>query len=466
MSHSVCNRWTELSDRMALNEALSDEEQRFIRRHPTQCAACAAEGRVWEELGELLPRDNAAPRVQQPTASHPHQPRPNRRSFRALIVSSTAAAVAAAIVLGIAGIWEVRGKGDGDQAVFPVEASVTIASFSGKATVDGRPITVGLRVSSQQVITVGSGRLCLAYSPGVTACAAPGSVLRAVSRHREQHLMLDRGAVVCQLDARPPEGEFSVITARGKVTAKGTVFAVELQDDSVLRDDAKLAVRLHRGIVEVEAPSGERRELHAPAAVVVDSGFRAAPSAGTDWQTDLWTLESSGLSSLTALPQQPLPSRDAPPAPQPETVPKAGPNLSPVVSGGDTSPKAQPARPSAEQLLSRAAKLRAAKRFAEAGVVYQTLVREHQRSSAGRAALISLAELQLSRLGQPESALRSFDAYLAQGGPLAQEARYGRIRALRRLGRNEQARDATKLFLRDYPGSPQAAAIRGTAEDG
>ena len=115
---------------------------------------------------------------------------------------------------------------------------------------------------------------------------------------------------------------------------------------------------------------------------------------------------------------------------------------------------------SAEARLERAAKLRATGRFAEAAAAYAALVREHRGSTLSRTALLSLAELQLSHLGQPAEALRSFEAYLAQRGPLAQEAHYGRIRALRQLGRQEAARAETERFLRDYPGSPQAESLK------
>jgi TolA-binding protein len=104
--------------------------------------------------------------------------------------------------------------------------------------------------------------------------------------------------------------------------------------------------------------------------------------------------------------------------------------------------------------------LRSSGRYPAAAKAYQNLLGTHPRSSEASAALISLAELQLSQLGQTAAALRSFDAYLAHGGSLAQEARYGRIRALRRLGRTAEARTATEAFLRAYPGSAQAKALR------
>ena len=55
---------------------------------------------------------------------------------------------------------------------------------------------------------------------------------------------------------------------------------------------------------------------------------------------------------------------------------------------------------------------------------------------------------------------RSFDAYLRSGGGLVQEARYGRIRALRKLGRASEERAAIARFIADYPKSVQAASLR------
>jgi hypothetical protein len=67
--------------------------------------------------------------------------------------------------------------------------------------------------------------------------------------------------------------------------------------------------------------------------------------------------------------------------------------------------------------------------------------------------------MQLS-MGQPGAALRQFDSYVAAGGPLLLEARYGRIRALTAMGRNADAEKAKQEFLDLYPTSVQARALR------
>jgi hypothetical protein len=74
--------------------------------------------------------------------------------------------------------------------------------------------------------------------------------------------------------------------------------------------------------------------------------------------------------------------------------------------------------------------------------------------------LVSLGELELSELGQPAQALRSFESYLHGGGPLTREARFGKIRALQSLGRSSEEQAEISAFLTDYPRSVQAASLR------
>jgi tetratricopeptide (TPR) repeat protein len=127
-----------------------------------------------------------------------------------------------------------------------------------------------------------------------------------------------------------------------------------------------------------------------------------------------------------------------------------------------SEPAASPARAplSADELLSRARGHRAGGRYADAASTYRKLLASYPRSDQARAALVSLGELELTQLGNADAALASFDAYLRAGGALSQEARYGRIRALRKLARRSEEKAAIEAFLLDYPRSVQAAALR------
>jgi outer membrane protein assembly factor BamD (BamD/ComL family) len=93
---------------------------------------------------------------------------------------------------------------------------------------------------------------------------------------------------------------------------------------------------------------------------------------------------------------------------------------------------------------------------------YRELIATSPGSGEAQVALVSLAELELQS-GASAAALADFDRYLARGGALGLEARYGRIRALEALGRTAEAREAADAFVRDYGGSPQAAALRARA---
>jgi hypothetical protein len=99
--------------------------------------------------------------------------------------------------------------------------------------------------------------------------------------------------------------------------------------------------------------------------------------------------------------------------------------------------------------------------FTRAAQIYRAVHARSPRSEGGRAALMSLASLQLSSLGDPHGALASYQAYLAGGnGPLRQQAEYGKIRALRRLGRGAEEREAIRAFIRRYPKAPEARLLR------
>lgn len=125
-----------------------------------------------------------------------------------------------------------------------------------------------------------------------------------------------------------------------------------------------------------------------------------------------------------------------------------------------TSKSHDAASPNAAELLQRARELRASGRYGDASAVYLRLVREYAGSPEARVAQVSVGELQLSQLGDAGAALRSFEAYLSGGGALRQEASYGRVRALQRLGRRNDAQKAAAAFVRAYPNSVQAAALR------
>lgn len=120
----------------------------------------------------------------------------------------------------------------------------------------------------------------------------------------------------------------------------------------------------------------------------------------------------------------------------------------------------RPAAPDPDDLLAQARALRSAGDLDGAARTYAKLIDAHRGSTVAHTAQVSLGEIHLER-GRPKPALAAFDRYLRRGGALAEEASFGRIRALRALGRDAAAREATASFERRFPGSAYAAKLRG-----
>ncbi|MBN2193759.1 MAG: FecR domain-containing protein [Polyangiaceae bacterium] len=195
------------------------------------------------------------------------------------LLAGGAAAVAAAAALALVG--RERAPDEASRAVTVGDASVSLVLVSGAVEVRGVQASAGAALGTNDAVRIGDGRACLAYSTGISAGADVGSrlvLLDAEAGHRR--LRLDAGAVVCQLEPQPSGTRFSVDTAAGRITARGTVFAVEHLDG------AEVAVRLRRGVVVVEAVDGSRAELSAPASAVLGAGIRPAPPTGAGWEHD------------------------------------------------------------------------------------------------------------------------------------------------------------------------------------
>ncbi|MBC8068018.1 MAG: tetratricopeptide repeat protein [Deltaproteobacteria bacterium] len=120
---------------------------------------------------------------------------------------------------------------------------------------------------------------------------------------------------------------------------------------------------------------------------------------------------------------------------------------------------AAPITLSAAQWLARARTARGAGDIEGAIAAYEGLIANHAGAPAARTAMVTLAQLHLDR-GHAKPALKWFERYLGKGGPLAEDAAYGRIRALRSLGRVSEERSAIDAFVAKYPSGSYAAKLR------
>ena len=259
---------------------------------------------------------------------------------------------------------------------------------------------------------------------------------------------------------------------------------------SFLVDEATASVR-------ATIPQGSDRPSR-PALVAIVAGITLAAAAAAVLliglpSLDAWREGDRGAGSLAPAvhddgteireasertPEEPRTRRRAPVpgdaaiVPEPEPVPEETSGAVDELEIDEDDEDDEPARRrtaplprTADELLSHAqdqlrdGKTRAAMR------TYKRLVERFPSSREAKAARVSMGRIALGQ-GHAKQALAHFDAYLAaSAGPLVEEARYGRIRALRQLGRNTQELRSIEAFLSDHGGSIYAPRLRKRAEE-
>lgn len=189
--------------------------------------------------------------------------------------------------------------------------------------------------------------------------------------------------------------------------------------------------------------------------------MHVAPGSDSTWDA---TLASAFLSQRTGVSPQPNP------APSPSRTPVRAPRLKPRGPEPKTPDKIPPAAkepttpvaPTAKTLAQRARQQRNRRDWKGAVKTFADLIRRYPGSGWARTARVSLGLILLDRLGNARGALAQFSAYLAANrvGALAQEASYGRLRALRRLGRRAAEIRELRAFGRLYPRAIQVTNVR------
>lgn len=469
-----CLTRASLSDKEAVGEPLTADERVFLRSHTSACPACATEASLWANLGQVLEepeRLTARPSYVEP----PKRPAGARlgqflsgRSWQRPLVASVVVAAAAAAAL----IWSRRGApvtvAPPPQALVASQRAPSAAGSShapgaqlalsaGDARVNQRAAVAGSRLAVGDVISVAEGQACVLVPPGVSVCLDGATQLSIEALDAgKRRLRLQHGRVVAHLEKQAPGSSFGFETAAGAVAAKDNEFALRAVDSSVSLPNDEAESRLLElarffgdgspGSLSVSAATGSSVALDGLKLGITPVSALVAPG---DYRME---VARTGFASIIERLTFETGSRIARDYEATAELGAAAARASNKVSA--------PASATAAELLERARELRAGGRYRDAVGVYQRLLREHADSAEARVALVSLGELQLSQLGDASAALRSFDAYLAGGGALRQEASYGRIRALRRLGKVSEARAAAAAFIGSYPKSVQAATLR------
>lgn len=489
-----CERWVELSDRASLDEEISVLERVFLEQHSGECRACGAEARVWRDLGACLD-DHGAEGREAVTALDSGSPARDgsRRGRRVLAISGLSPVVAAAAAFYLLGPPGPLDERKSAQIAQPLPDSLPafaqLLLVSGEVSLEGSNPSAGASLEEADGIVTKQGRACLAHGAGTRTCLESGSSARILeARAGAQRLELSHGTLYCRQSSGPGSARFEVKTRWGTIVGIGAEFITSYVADGAV------SIALVAGELKLRQVNGVESAFSAPKSLIVGAGGMAKHSTSV-------TPLSVGSAHLMALWDQvsltPI-FIDTDPEGAQVTIDGVGSGSTPLsmmldrgthelaifhegyrpeqrtldVKGAERvsetialrsvaveeEPKALPVEGPSE-LLMRAQTRRKQGQFGEAARLYQTIISRYPASNEAAATRLSLGELQLSQLGAPAPALDSFREYLKSGGPLRQEASYGEIRALRALGREEEARTLAKKFMASYPQSGQAVSL-------
>jgi TolA-binding protein len=432
-----CQRWARLADLEAAGEPTPSDGRTFQRGHEAICAECAREAAMWRALrvAEVqAPIDDAEVDgiLALATAARSRRASLARRWSGAFLVGAAACAAAAVAVVWFGGrfpgarLAEKDGPGQRQAPVVARQAApLTSTRGAPEQAPRGAPEQAP-RGAPEQAAETSLTSQCSEMVPGALVCLGGGAILgRRVLSGPARELEVTRGRVVVSLSPQPAGTSFSLATTSGRVVAVGTIFSVDVSTDG-----STVARVVEGKVLAYAGAENSAQPIHFGQALRLGERQPRALSA-LEREADLALLAPSGVNDRGASPE-------------------SSPSKSPSPSSDSTGSR---------ETLEYARSLRASGDLRRAVEVYRKIHAESPRSASGRTALVSLGELLLS-LHDAQAALNAFDSYLAGGGALAQEAMFGRARALRALNRPAEERAAISRFLAAYPEAPQGRVLR------
>jgi TolA-binding protein len=193
-----------------------------------------------------------------------------------------------------------------------------------------------------------------------------------------------------------------------------------------------------------------RQMLVLAAAIVCVAGAAGA---------QLWTLGRSQEARAPELPSRPAVSLPAPPATAWVEHLRASVSVRASIEGQPPPRTIVEASETAAGLFAQANELRRAGNDDQAIALYRKLQRLFPGSVQAEQSDATLGQLLLQRSNVGE-ALRQFDRYLSDPGPLAEDVLVGRALSLRRLGRVHDERRTWEELLQKFPTSVHAARAK------
>ncbi len=377
-----------------------------------------------------------------------------------------------------------------------IETNGQLLLFAGKVEADGSPVGANHEIHSGQRFEVASGHAILSLTQDISLVVTRETALSFTCINEQcVGVTLHRGHILAEVRPEREGAPFFIDTPAGRVVVTGTALGVTVTEESAI-------VEVYRGSVVLEEKNGttrrlgfgERAELGQETVHHVDDAKMQSASGQMkiiellDGKTDsTLNVESSPSGALVSLDDVTVGRTPLHAAIRPghRTLALELDGFDSIRELIDLSPgthrsrafllsrseMAMESKPSAqldatlrspEALLEAAQKHRRAGRWHKAEAAYKTLIRSYPKRAEARSSLVSLGFVQLEHLRRPQRALKSYNLYLkrAPGGPLAQEAAFGRSLALRALGRKGAEIKALRHFVEQYPSASQSSRAR------
>jgi len=206
--------------------------------------------------------------------------------------------------------------------------------------------------------------------------------------------------------------------------------------------------------------NGQLLSLVAAVAVGLGGGAWLASSFVVDSPPVVDPSPSAAGGGAAALARLAIPTSSSAVAPVLEPLSAA----SPLGGAEHAARRSRAEPPSASALFARANEMRREGSGVESIALYRQLQRLYPRSPEAKVSHLSLANLLGADTRRAEQALPEFDAYLASGGALEEEALYGRAQVLQKLARRDAERSAWRRLLTRFPDSVYAAKAQHRLE--
>ncbi len=445
-----CARAREIWSASDEDTPLRSLDEEFIEKHLLSCERCREAHEVLKRYADSAqeffdePLDDLAARkwvdqiMDREKSTRTAGSRASRRAWKPAQIVIVAGAIAATVTILFA-IFLSGGVGEqeairntiavSNDMETPVSASSVIAGeitrSKGTVLLVGQTVAAGATLKEGDSIRSLEGTLSAQIGDRVTISLGNETEVKLAAVTSDRIVVnLLFGKMRSDVDPHSIGPTFEVSTREGVVIVEGTEFEVRDTDGDV-------SVEVYRGSVRIE------EDDRSPRRVGAGEGTVLGRNGG------VFVLEEP----------RGEPEEDRPVFTKKTRVAEQ--------AGGQTAPITSP-KVSAGDLLRQAQDLRAKRQWDWAADAYEKIVAAFPESFEAQSSRIALGFLYLERLRKPAKALRVFDSYLGSGGRalLAQEAAFGRIRALRAMGDTAAEVDSIATFLEAYPAAIQASRLR------